>query len=724
MRLSWKAFLPSLLVWSAMTALAPDDETVADAYDAILRGDYRTGEALIARLEKSPSAEIERLRNWLTSFREVVDGRDELRAKTFQWNLNHAMEALEQDKVYLALTFAAQAAPHAKDADAYSAEPWIATLTERALAEASERAKAHSWTKVVSYYRLLARIHPDDKQLEDLFEKAMRHARLEILYADVEAVERRIEGVSYKLLSAVVRQISKHYYNKPDFKKLGEGALDYLDAICATHKLFDVFDGLGNPVLRAEFQKGLSGQRRELAEKERVSYKDLLRLYVSIGQLNKRSVELPEGLLIMEFLEGALERLDKFTSMIWPVNARDFDKMMRGDFEGVGIQLGVDARTGRLNVVTPLENSPALEAGIRAGDVIDKVDGVSTKGWTTDDAIREITGPGGTIVDLTMFRPSTGKRITFPLKRRKILLTTVRGVNRTESAGWNFMLDRKEGIACVRLTGFNPDSLRELTNALNDAKSQGMKGLILDLRYNPGGLLDVARGAVSMFLKEGTVLSTRGRTEAPQHFKIEEEADFGDLPLVILVNNGSASASEILAGALQYHERAIVLGERTFGKGSVQRVLPIGKRARLKLTTALYYLPSGRSPHRKPDAKLWGIDPDWEVKLTPKEIRKVLEAENRSNIIRNGEAGDEPGMETVDEKTLAELKEDEPEEDPDAEAPLLTEADIKLLDSDPYEAPNSDPQLETALLLIRTKLAGKLPWPPRVAARMPEKMAP
>ena len=325
MRLSWKAFLPSLLVLSAMTALAPADETVADAYDAILRGDYRTGEALIARLEKRPSAEIERLRNWLTSFREVVDGRDELRAKTFQWNLNHAMEALEQDKVYLALTFAAQAAPHAKDADAYSAEPWIATLTERALAEASERAKAHSWTKVVSYYRLLARIHPDDKQLEDLFEKAMRHARLEILYADVEAVERRIEGVSYKLLSAVVRQISKHYYNKPDFKKLGEGALDYLDAICATHKLFDVFDGLGNPVLRAEFQKGLRAQRRELAEKERVSYKDLLRLYVSIGQLNKRSVELPEGLLIMEFLEGALERLDKFTSMIWPVNARDFD---------------------------------------------------------------------------------------------------------------------------------------------------------------------------------------------------------------------------------------------------------------------------------------------------------------------------------------------------------------------------------------------------------------
>jgi carboxyl-terminal processing protease len=244
--------------------------------------------------------------------------------------------------------------------------------------------------------------------------------------------------------------------------------------------------------------------------------------------------------------------------------------------------------------------------------------------------------------------------------------------------------------------------------------------VVLDLRYNPGGLLNVALDTVGTFLEEGEVLSTSGRREMREQYPVPEDAlEFPELPIVVLVNDGSASASEILAGALQDHNRAIVLGERTFGKGSVQRVLPLGKEARLKLTTALYYLPSGRSPHKNPGADKWGVDPDCDVKLTPKEIMKIIEAERKVYIIHNGDKEGDESMDKVDEGTVASLKIAEDPEDGDAsdDPPLLSEEDIAALEADPYEARDVDPQLETALLLLRTKLAGKLPWPRQLAAR-------
>ncbi|HUU97991.1 MAG TPA: S41 family peptidase, partial [Phycisphaerae bacterium] len=215
------------------------------------------------------------------------------------------------------------------------------------------------------------------------------------------------------------------------------------------------------------------------------------------------------------------------------------------------------------------------------------------------------------------------------------------------------------------------------------------------------------------------VVSTRGRQERTNRLRVHGDALYEDLPLVVLVNEGSASASEILAGALRDHNRAMVLGERTYGKGSVQRVLGLASDsdARLKLTTALYYLPSGRTPHKeKLHAKEWGIDPDWEVALMPKERRKILERERSAFIIKT--TADEQAAEQADEQArkreLETLKADEEEDEDDFH--LLTDEDVKLLQSDPYEAPDVDPQLETALLHLRVKLAGNLPWPRQLAA--------
>jgi carboxyl-terminal processing protease len=275
----------------------------------------------------------------------------------------------------------------------------------------------------------------------------------------------------------------------------------------------------------------------------------------------------------------------------------------------------------------------------------------------------------------------------------------VHGVNRLDAGdAWNYLLDPDQGIAYVRLTGFNPDSQKELARALEQATKQGMKGLVLDLRYNPGGLLDVAVKTVSMFLKDGEVVSTRGRNDrddkSGDHLDVDKgETRYPDLPLIVLVNSGSASASEILAGALQDHNRAVVLGERTYGKGSVQRVLPLGTEARLKLTTALYYLPSG----------------------TPKEARRFIEHDRAAAIIsKKAKDKDVAGGGAEQQKSaLDDVKADANEKDSE---PLLSVDEIKLLDSDVLKAPDADPLIETALLNMRVKLAGGLPWPRQVAA--------
>lgn len=697
------------------------EESLALTYRAILNGDFEAGRAELSRLLDAGKAdsEAQRVESWLAAYQRSVADRDELRENTFNWNMTHAREALDQGKVFLSLAFASQAQLYAADEQAFSNDPWVQQLTQRALQEAESHEKAEKWGKALAYYGRLARIHEKDKSIEDRRDRAAIHARLEFVYKDKEAVDRRIKDVDYRTLEAALREVNDSFYEKPDFKKMADGAIENLDALCETSKLYEVFDGVAAKPLREHFRKKLTEMRGRVHSRLDFGVNDLIRLYREIAMLNRESIELPDGMLIVEFVEGALRKLDDFTSVIWPADAADFDKMMVGGFEGVGIQLGVDEDTERLKVVTPLEDSPALEAGIMAGDLIIGVDGEDTKGWTTEDAVREITGKAGTPVTLTMYRPGEARKIDFKLNRRKIQIRTVRGVERSQQGDgseWNYMLDPAQGIAYIRLTGFNPDSQKELSKALDTAKSQGMRGLILDLRYNPGGLLDTAVATVSTFLDKGEVVSTRGRREKRDHLEVLGDAEYADLPLVVLVNEGSASASEILAGALQDHERGLVLGERTFGKGSVQRVLEINRAtgARLKLTTALYYLPDGRSPHRKPDADVWGVDPDWMIELTPKEMAAVIERQNRMLVINRT-----PAPKPVDEESLKrsldELKDDgEVETD---EEMLLTREDIELLQSDPHKAPDVDPQLETALLQLRVKLAGNLQWPRHLAVR-------
>jgi carboxyl-terminal processing protease len=724
-------FLLSLSLLAAPALTQASGETLSDAYSAILRGDYSTGRSEIARLIETggKGEDLRRVDTWLESFQGTVQTRCEMRAQTLAWNVAQAQKALSAGKTYLALCFAAQGVAYADgNGDALRSEPWLQELRDVVLKEAEVHEERARWSKALSFYSRLERLWPKDVDLREKRKRAASHARLEAAYKDRQAVKERTQGISEDMLNQALRQIKDKYYQEPDFRKMAHGALDELAALCETTKLFDVFDSIANADLREHFLAGIERLRERVRTRETFDVRDLLTLYREVAELNRQSIELKREMLVMEFLEGAVGALDDFTSIIWPADADDFDKAMIGQFRGVGIQLGKDEATDRLKVVTPLENSPALEAGIQPGDLIVEVDGVSTEGWTTENAVDKITGEEGTKVTLTIFRPSTNTRLEFPLKRRQIQLTTVRGVNRVSgesSNTWNYMLDPELGIAYIRLTGFNPDSQRELDHALRQAKKQGMRGLVLDLRHNPGGLLDIAVTTVSTFVRRGNVVSTQGRREQPQRLPVTGEATYADLPLVVLVNEGSASASEILAGALQDQNRAAVLGERTYGKGSVQRVLPLSEeRARLKLTTALYYLPSGRSPHREPDAEKWGVDPDWEIKLTPKELLKVLERETKAFVIGpvpEPKPAPPAEKEPPQEKAASKRSGDESGSE---EGELLSEEDWALLRADPIPAPDADPQLETALLQLRVKLLANLPWPREIATRTGDRLPP
>lgn len=721
-----RLFLAALVCFAALPSLRAD-ETLRSVYADILEGRYERSMSEVARLKvASPaSPQVERVDQWLQSYREMIDARTALREKTFEWNMARAGESLAADKLFLALRFAAQAQPYAADADAFPSSPLIQSLRDKCLAEARKLAEQQKWSQAQAFAVLLLRVDPDDEQAEELAETAGRFVRLEVLYSKDEDIQRRIENVDADMLKRALSLIRDQYFEEPDFRKMAEGALDNVAALCRAAKLYDssrFFDGVANPASREHFLAAIERLRTQMNDAKTFGDRDLWETFVALLRANKDSCSLPEGLLVVEFTEGALARLDPFTSVIWPADSTEFDKMMVGTFYGVGIQLGIDELTNRLKVVTPLENSPALREGVQPDDLIVAVDGESTVGWDADKAIREITGEEGTKVTLTLFRPRTGQSLDFELTRSKIQLTTVRGVSRTgsEDHDWNFMLDPSAGVAYIRLTGFNPDSHEELHAALDAAKRQGMRGLILDLRYNPGGLLDVAVETVSLFVREGEVVSTKGRKESRQSLSVSGGASYADLPLVVLVNEASASASEILAGAMQDHSRAAVLGERTFGKGSVQRVLYLDRnrfqwghspQARLKLTTALYYLPSGRSPHKALDAEHWGVDPDWKIVLTPKEITRNFRRQNDANIIHNEEQTPQELDEDARKKAMEGLK-DPSTSDADAdEHALLSDEDIKLLQGDPIEAPDRDPQLETALLQLRVKLAAGLPWP-------------
>jgi carboxyl-terminal processing protease len=338
-------------------------------------------------------------------------------------------------------------------------------------------------------------------------------------------------------------------------------------------------------------------------------------------------------------IQGGLQSLDMHSGYINPKEFKAFSRQSEGAFGGVGIQLSTNRDTKRLVVISPIVGTPAYKAGIKPGDEIEKIDGESTSGMTIEDAIDRIQGQPGTQVKLTVRPRGSNRTREVNLTRSLIEVESVLGDQRDANKSWDFMLDKKNRIGYVRLVQFNKKSYDELRAAVEKLQAEGARGFILDLRNNPGGLLDAAVNISDLFLPGGPVVSVEGRTRSKQVYEAHEAGTMlRNRPMVVLVNENSASASEIVAAALQDHKRAVVIGERSFGKGSVQNLIPMesGKSA-LKLTTAKYMRPSGKNIHRFPDSKEeedWGVRPDIQVKLTLPEEIEYWTARRDRDIVR------------------------------------------------------------------------------------------
>lgn len=351
--------------------------------------------------------------------------------------------------------------------------------------------------------------------------------------------------------------------------------------------------------------------------------------------------------LVEDMINGGLDRLDPYSQYMNPEEFRQFNASTEGNFGGVGIHLGVDPRTGLLMVISPMVGTPAHEAGILAGDLIVKIDDKSTEGLRINDAVRLIQGEPGTKISLTVAHEGSRQTDTYVIARAMIEVQTVLGLSRREDNPRDFewFVDKSNGIAYVRLIQFTEHTFDDLKKTIERLEKEGARGLVLDLRDNPGGLLKSAVEVSDLFLTGGKIVSTRDRNGAGKSWDAKSDGTAfepaAERPMAVLVNKNSASAAEIVAAALQDNKRAVVVGERSYGKGSVQKLIKLGgdPPAALKLTTDTYWRPNGENMHRYPDSKdtdTWGVKPSpgFEIVMKDEERIEYLRYKRNRDVVR------------------------------------------------------------------------------------------
>jgi C-terminal peptidase prc len=409
----------------------------------------------------------------------------------------------------------------------------------------------------------------------------------------------------------------------------------------------------------------------KLKQVKELSDDDLKELLINARQTLGQREDLDKHKDVDIALQRMLSHLDPYTTYVDREQLARFTQDIQQAFTGIGIQIRKDSATDQLLVVTPIKGSPAYKKGLLTGDIITKItrevdsegksldpaEVIDTKGLPLNDAVKKILGTAGTKVHLTVQREGFSKPLEFDITRGRVEVDTVLGYKRNADDEWNYVIDPVRKIGYVRLTSFSRHTARDLQRVMNDLMRQGIHGMILDLRFNPGGLLDSAVKISDLFVDDGLIVSIRPRVGTPTKFNGVHEGSLLDFPMVCMVNGFSASGSEIVSAALQDHKRALIVGERSYGKGSVQNIQDFHD-GQIKLTTASFWRPSGKNLNKSSttgkEEDEWGVSPDKAVKLNQKELKDLEEALHDSEII--------PRRDLVSKEAKSEFKDRQLEE--------------------------------------------------------------
>lgn len=668
-------------------------------------------ESFQTRLSNQAAAETTRLESRekaLDELREHIEHRDlskSLRSavdvQTLGENLN---EAFDTPEIVTVIEWATREIPEVKGSgDWLSAQELLFRL--RTIYDDTEHHEEYQkydeqLELVNQRVALLARYAP--KQLHDLRNRTLERLGEELLpeYNPnlAMSMEERLRDINAGMLRDAMYNSAGKHIETSGWRPLLAGGLESLRVLATTTLLSETFVNLGDEQKVKQWVAFIDTELDQLAQTEerRFSRHWFSSLLDRILDKNNETLQLDQRVVLREFGDGAMQKLDPFSEIIWPDKLRRFRQATEGNFIGVGIVIEHNEKR-EIVVRSPLEGSPAYSIGVKPRDIIMEVDGEPTVGWGLNDAVDKITGPKGSLVTLGIKREEAEELLYFQIERDTIKLRTVHGwwkrdIDDHGDPEWDWYIDPASRIAYIKLGGFNEDTYGDLRRAWRDITAEGRPlGLILDLRYNPGGLLTSAVQVSNLFVGGGIIVSGEDKygAQAWNQRARPTAAALAGLPTVVLINKGSASGSEIVAGALQAHGAAVVVGERSYGKGSVQTVETLTTRggqplAALKLTTQYYRLPPmgdgpGRLVHRRPGADVWGVDPDIEVRMMIKQVEDSLELRRNADVI-----GDDEG------------------ERPDVNE-LLTGG--------------LDPQLETALLILQARALGPISADERRAQR-------
>lgn len=449
------------------------------------------------------------------------------------------------------------------------------------------------WGDALTHYEEALREFPEQPDIEQRLSLSRIHFDLSRRYADssfVASLRNLTEHEALDLFSELLIKVNTHYFESPNWQKLvRRGTNNVIVAMTDTEFLAHHLPGVSQDYI-ATFRQELAN----FTESRQIRNRQEARLFVSsAGRLAAQRLSLPPSTIIMEYVCGAAGALDDYSAFLTPTQLDDVYSQIEGNFVGLGIEL--KASEGNLLIVNVLSNSPAFHNGIQIGDRITEVDSRSTQDITTDQAADMLKGEEGSLVSLAVLTSENQIR-RLQVRRQQVDVPSVEDIK---------IVDTESGIAYLHLTSFQKTTSRDVDAALWELHRLGMRSLIIDVRQNPGGLLSASVEVADKFVNRGTIVATRGRSPREDFDYKAHDSGTWPVPLIVLVDGDSASASEIFAAAIRDHRRGIIVGQRSYGKGSVQGIFPLNySSSGIRMTTARFYSPSGRAI-----SKL-GVDPD------------------------------------------------------------------------------------------------------------------